>query len=183
MAQQFFLPTDIFLSQEAFEECAACFAETQSADSLAVITIQIKNLELIGDAYGRAVSKDIMQILGAQISLHLEECGCFTSYKKTSFTILRTYNDRISLSNWISHLEAHVRSQMKLSKHMAEIELAVGVYACEGDIKESITDMVEHSETAIKYSASSNEHIVFYEEEMRVKLLKEYELIKSQKCN
>ncbi len=179
MSQRLELPSDIFLSQEAFEECSLALRKENGADNVAFITIQVNNLELISDAYGRAVSRNIMQILGAQISLHLEDCGFFTSYKKTSFTIARTYNDRISLSNWISHLEAHVRSQMKLAKYIADIEITVGIFAPEINIDEPVSDMVAHSETAIKYSRNSNDHIVFYEDEMRIKLLKEYELIKS----
>ncbi len=179
MAHRLELPADTFLTQEAFEDGASRFISENGAEKIAFITIQIANLELISDAYGRAVSKDIMKILGAQISLHLEDCGYFTGYKKSSFTIVRTYGDRISLSNWISHLEAHVRSQMKLAKYLAEIELVVGVFASEGNNDETVTDMIAHSETAIKYSKNSNEHIVFYEDEMRIKLLKEYELIKS----
>ncbi len=179
MAQSLELPLDIFLSQEAFEERSLYFVKENNSENAAFITIQVNNLELISDAYGRATSKNIMQILGAQISLHLEDCGFFTSYKKTSFTIVRTYSDRISLSNWVSHLEAHVRSQMKLAKYIAEIEITVGIFAPENSIDEPVSDMVAHSETAIKYSQNSNEHIVFYEDEMRIKLLKEYELIKS----
>lgn len=173
------LPSDVFFNQETFEEQSLAFVKANGSDSVAFITIQVNNLELISDAYGRAVSKNIMQILGAQISLHLEDCGFFTGYKKTSFTIIRTYSDRISLANWVSHLEAHVRSQMKLAKYIADIDITVGIYAPESETDESVNDMVAHSETAIKYSRNSNEHIVFYEEEMRIKLLKEYELIKS----
>ncbi|MBQ8903981.1 MAG: hypothetical protein IJY73_06810, partial [Oscillospiraceae bacterium] len=108
MMQKLELPSDIFLPQDAFEERSVAFLEKNGAENTAFITIQVNNLELISDAYGRIVSENIMQILGAQISLHLEECGFFTSYKKTSFTIIRTYSDRISLSNWVSHLESHV---------------------------------------------------------------------------
>lgn len=179
MAQKLELPSDIFLPQEAFEERASAFLERNSAENTAFITFQVNNLELISDAYGRTVSRNIMQILGAQISLHLEDCGFFTGYKKTSFTIIRTYSDRISLSNWVSHLESHVKSQMRLAKYITEIDVTVGIYAPENKTDESVSDMVAHSETAIKYSRNSNEQIIFYEDEMRLKLLKEYELIKS----
>lgn len=179
MVQKLELPSDVFLPQEAFEEKSLNFLEENGAENTAFITIQVNNLELISDAYGRTVSRNIMQILGAQISLHLEDCGFFTSYKKTSFTIIRTYSDRIGLSNWASHLESHVKSQMKLAKYIAEIDITVGIYAPEKIIDETVNDMVAHSETAIKYSHNSNEQIIFYEDEMRLKLLKEYELIKS----
>ncbi len=179
MMQKLELPSDIFLPQDAFEERSVAFLEKNGAENTAFITIQVNNLELISDAYGRIVSENIMQILGAQISLHLEECGFFTSYKKTSFTIIRTYSDRISLSNWVSHLESHVKSQMRLAKYITEIDITVGIYAPENKVDESVSDMVAHSETAIKYSRNSNEQIIFYEDEMRLRLLKEYELIKS----
>ncbi len=179
MAHRLELPDDVFLAQETFEGQAVDFLKQNGAENTAFITIQINNLELISDAYGRTVSINIMQILGAQISLHLEDCGFFTSYKKTSFTIIRTYSDRISLSNWVSHLESHVKSQMKLAKYITEIDVTVGIYAPENKVDESVSDMVAHSETAIKYSRNSNEQIIFYEDEMRLRLLKEYELIKS----
>ena len=63
--QKLELPSDVFLSQEAFEERSVCFRKENGSDNVAFITIQVNNLELISDAYGRAVSKNIMQILGA----------------------------------------------------------------------------------------------------------------------
>ena len=179
MSANFDLPDDIFFSEEKFESEAANFLEKHKPEQTAAITIIIKNLELIADVYGKSVAHDIMRILGAQISLHLEECGFFTSYKESSFTILRTFTDRLQLINWITHLDAHVKGQMRLAKYIADLDMRVGVYSPHNEADAVVSTMVERSGTAIKYSTDSQEHIVFYEEEMRMKLKKEYELIKS----
>jgi len=179
MTFEFDLPADIFFSEKDFENRAANFLNENKPSHTAAITITIKNLDLIADVYGKSVAHDIMRILGAQISLHLEDCGFFTSYDNTNFTILRTFTERLQLINWITHLDAHVKGQMRLAKYIADLDMRVGVYSPPDDSDASAATMVERSRTAIKYSKDSQEHIVFYEEEMRMKLKKEYELIKS----
>lgn len=179
MGLEFDLPADIFFSKEEFESKAVGFLNENKPSNTAAITIIIKNLDLVADVYGKSVAYDIMRILGAQISLHLEDCGFFTSYDNTNFTILRTLTDRLQLINWITHLDAHVKGQMRLAKYIADLDIRVGVYSPHGEEDAVLSTMIERSKTAIKYSSDSQEQIVFYEEEMRIKLKKEYELIKS----
>lgn len=179
MAFEFDLPADIFFSEKDFEKRAADFLNENKPSNTAAVTITIKNLDLIADVYGKSVAHDIMRILGAQISLHLEDCGFFTSYDSTNFTIIRTFTDRLQLINWITHLDAHVKGQMRLAKYIADLDMRVGVYSPQNESEAVVATMIERSRTAIKYSKDSQEHIVFYEEEMRMKLKKEYELIKS----
>lgn len=149
----------------------------------AIVETNLKNFKYINERFGYEEGNLVLKYLAKSIDSLINKNEIFARLNGDNFLILMEYQAKDNIVSRLAVLRERIVNYEKVVKDNYPINLVAGVYFLEyNDEGLSVKEMVERANMAqISVSNNSKSDFLFYQEQMRLNILRDNEIVKNMK--
>lgn len=173
-ATAFFDPLTGLFNRHAFMRGARAAIDENPLTDYAVMSLNIGSFKVVNDLMGRDVGDKVLIVIADAIRELFTGNGVFARFFADKFTVLTPYSERAVHPQMFLDAVQRKLKESGLIPH--EIQFYIGVYKIT-DRNMSVGNMADRSAIACRsISGSFREHIAYYDEKMRQRMLEEQQI-------
>ncbi len=149
----------------------------------AIIETNLKNFKYINERFGYEEGNFVLKHLADSIDSLINTREIFARLNGDNFLILMEYQTKDNIPSRLTVLRNKIVNFEKVVKENYPINLVAGIYFVEYNEEElSVKDMIERANMAqVSITNNSKLDFLFYQEQMRLNILRDNEIIKNMK--